>query len=36
MLNAPALAKAGIAQAYFQTFGADHDQTERVRTSWGA
>lgn len=31
LLNRSALAKAGIAQAYYQMFGADHDQLERVR-----
>jgi HAD superfamily hydrolase (TIGR01490 family) len=31
LLNRTALAKAGIAQAYYQMFGADHDQLERVR-----
>jgi HAD superfamily hydrolase (TIGR01490 family) len=31
MLNRRTLAKAGIAQAYYQLFGADHDQLERVK-----
>lgn len=31
LLNRTALAKAGIAQAYYQMFGADHGQLERVR-----
>jgi HAD superfamily hydrolase (TIGR01490 family) len=31
MLNRRTLAKAGIAQAYYQVFGADHDQLERVK-----
>lgn len=31
MLNKRALAKAGIAQAYYQVFGADHDQLEKVK-----
>ena len=31
MLSGPMLAKAGIAQAYYQAFGADHDQLERIR-----
>ncbi len=30
-LNRRTLAKAGIAQAYYQVFGADHDQLERVK-----
>jgi HAD superfamily hydrolase (TIGR01490 family) len=30
-LSRVALAKAGIAQAYYQAFGADHDQMERVK-----
>ncbi|MGA7271716.1 MAG: HAD-IB family hydrolase [Acidimicrobiia bacterium] len=29
------LLKAGIAQAYYQMFGADHDQLERVREELG-
>jgi HAD superfamily hydrolase (TIGR01490 family) len=31
LLNRSALLKAGIAQAYYQMFGADHDQLERIR-----
>lgn len=31
LLNRTALVKAGIAQAYYGLFGADHDQMERVR-----
>lgn len=31
LLNRRALAKAGIAQAYYQLFGADHDQLEKVK-----
>ncbi len=31
LLNKRALAKAGIAQAYYQVFGADHDQLEKVK-----
>ena len=31
LLSGPTLAKAGIAQAYYQAFGADHDQLERVK-----
>jgi HAD superfamily hydrolase (TIGR01490 family) len=31
LLNRRTLAKAGIAQAYYQVFGADHDQLERVK-----
>jgi HAD superfamily hydrolase (TIGR01490 family) len=31
LLNRRALLKAGIAQAYYQMFGADHDQLDRVR-----
>jgi len=31
MLSGTTLAKAGIAQAYYQAFGADHDQMERVK-----
>lgn len=30
-LNRASLFKAGVAQAYYQMFGADHDQLERVR-----
>src|SRR4026207_2322358 len=31
LLNRSSLLKAGIAQAYYQMFGADQDQLERVR-----
>jgi HAD superfamily hydrolase (TIGR01490 family) len=31
MLSGSMLAKAGIAQAYYQAFGADHDQLERIK-----
>lgn len=31
LLSGATLAKAGIAQAYYQAFGADHDQLERVK-----
>ena len=31
MLSGSMLAKAGVAQAYYQAFGADHDQLERVK-----
>jgi len=31
LLSGSMLAKAGIAQAYYQAFGADHDQLERVK-----
>lgn len=31
LLNRRTLAKAGIAQAYYQVFGADHDQLEKVK-----
>lgn len=31
LLSGSTLAKAGIAQAYYQAFGADHDQMERVK-----
>lgn len=31
LLQGSALAKAGIAQAYYQAFGADHSQLERVK-----
>ena len=31
LLNRTSLAKAGIAQTYYQMFGADHDQLERIR-----
>ncbi|MCI0677610.1 MAG: HAD-IB family hydrolase [Actinobacteria bacterium] len=31
LLSGATLAKAGIAQLYYQAFGADHDQLERVK-----
>ncbi len=31
LLSGPTLAKAGVAQAYYQAFGADHDQLVRVK-----
>jgi HAD superfamily hydrolase (TIGR01490 family) len=31
LLSGSALAKAGIAQAYYQAFGADHDQMAKVK-----
>lgn len=31
LLSGSTLAKAGIAQAYYQAFGADHDQLERAK-----
>lgn len=31
LLSGSSLAKAGIAQAYYRAFGADHDQLERVK-----
>src|SRR5690606_16996122 len=31
LLTGKTLAKAGVAQAYYQAFGADHDQMERVK-----
>jgi len=34
-LTRTGLFKAGIAQAYYQMFGADHDQIERVREELG-
>lgn len=34
-LNRASLFKAGVAQAYYQMFGADHDQLERVRSELG-
>jgi HAD superfamily hydrolase (TIGR01490 family) len=34
-LNRRSLMKAGIAQAYYSMFGADHDQLERVREELG-
>jgi HAD superfamily hydrolase (TIGR01490 family) len=30
-LSGPTLAKAGVAQAYYRAFGADHDQLERIK-----
>ncbi len=36
LLSGSTLAKAGIAQAYYQAFGADHDQMERVKEELGA
>ncbi len=35
LLNRTSLFKAAIAQAYYQMFGADHDQLERVREEVG-
>ncbi|CAN5880198.1 HAD-IB family hydrolase [soil metagenome] len=35
LLSRTSLFKAGIAQAYYQMFGADHDQLERVREELG-
>lgn len=34
-LSRTSLFKAGVAQAYYQMFGADHDQLERVRAELG-
>ena len=34
-LSRSSLFKAGVAQAYYQMFGADHDQLERVREELG-
>lgn len=31
LLSGSTLAKAGVAQAYYQAFGADHDQLERIK-----
>lgn len=31
LLSGSTLAKAGIAQAYYQAFGADHEQLERIK-----
>lgn len=31
LLSGSTLAKAGVAQAYYRAFGADHDQMERVK-----
>jgi HAD superfamily hydrolase (TIGR01490 family) len=36
LLSGPTLAKAGIAQAYYQAFGADHGQLERMRAELSA
>ena len=36
LLSGTTLAKAGIAQAYYQAFGADHDQLERVKEELSA
>ena len=36
LLSRRTLAKAGIAQAYYQVFGADHDQLERVKDELSA
>lgn len=36
LLSGSTLAKAGIAQAYYQAFGADHDQLERVKEELSA
>ena len=36
LLSGPTLAKAGIAQAYYQAFGADHGQLERMRDELSA
>jgi HAD superfamily hydrolase (TIGR01490 family) len=36
LLSGTTLAKAGIAQAYYQAFGADHDQLERMREELSA
>ncbi|HEY7822975.1 MAG TPA: HAD-IB family hydrolase [Acidimicrobiia bacterium] len=36
LLSGSTLAKAGIAQAYYQAFGADHDQLERMREELSA
>jgi HAD superfamily hydrolase (TIGR01490 family) len=35
ILSRRAMLKAGIAQAYYQMFGADHDQLEKVREELG-
>lgn len=35
LLSRRNLLKAGVAQAYYQMFGADHDQLERVREELG-
>jgi len=36
LLSGTTLAKAGIAQAYYQAFGADHQQLERMRDELSA
>jgi HAD superfamily hydrolase (TIGR01490 family) len=36
LLSGSTLAKAGIAQPYYQAFGADHDQLERVKEELSA
>jgi HAD superfamily hydrolase (TIGR01490 family) len=36
LLSGRTLAKAGIAQAYYQAFGADHDQLERIKDELAA
>lgn len=36
LLSGTTLAKAGIAQAYYQAFGADHDQMSRVKEELSA
>lgn len=36
LLSGSTLAKAGIAQAYYQAFGADHQQLERIKDELGA
>jgi HAD superfamily hydrolase (TIGR01490 family) len=36
LLNGSTLAKAGIAQAYYQAFGADHDRMERAKEELSA
>lgn len=36
LLSGSTLAKAGIAQAYYQAFGADHEQLERMREELSA
>jgi HAD superfamily hydrolase (TIGR01490 family) len=36
LLSGSSLAKAGIAQAYYQAFGADHDQMERIKEELSA
>lgn len=36
LLSGSTLAKAGIAQAYYQAFGADHDQLERIKEELAA